>query len=305
MREFVVAACQFSIVPMDVEANIRKALMFLERAVEEHGAELVVFPEAITTGFTPLRLSTQEETIANLWEAVDVAPGRITEPVQAAAARLGVHVAWSSYTRGPEKDIIFNSLMIIDDHGDIVGDVYHKTHPFPLERKEGGGWATAGSRPAVVETRLARIGLTICYDGDFPELATVETLMGAEIILRPSSLLRSYNIWQFVNHARAYDNHVYYVAVNNVGLDAEGNNFFGSSMIVDPTGWMLVQASGNNEIISYRLDPDPMRYAARGTRIPMLFDHIEDRNVDVYRDWILKEGKCAFEPSRRIPYKRR
>lgn len=304
MKEFIVAACQFSIIPMDVEANIRKALVFLERAVAEHGAQLVVFPEAITTGFTPACLGSQDEMIADLWDRVDEIPGRTTEQIQAAAAKLGVHVAWPTYSRGPERDIIFNSLIIIDDSGDIVGDTYHKTHPFPLERKEGGGWTTAGYKPVVVTTKLARIGLSLCYDGDFPELATVETLMGAEVILRPSSLLRSHNIWQFVNHTRAYDNHVYYVAVNNVGLDAGGNNFFGSSMIIDPTGWMLAQASGNNEIISAKLNPDPMRYSAHGTYAPMLFDHIEDRNVEVYREWILKEGRCSFEPARRIPHRR-
>ena len=66
MKEFIVAGAQFSIKPMDVEANIRKSLLFLERAVQEHGAELVVFSETITTGLTPFKLATQKETIESM-----------------------------------------------------------------------------------------------------------------------------------------------------------------------------------------------------------------------------------------------
>jgi len=305
MKAFIAAGCQFTITPMNVEKNIEKALEFLKRAVKRYNAELVVFPETITTGFTPIRHKTQKATIEALWNAVSDVPGPVTEPVQEAAAKLGVHVVWPTYRRGPEKDIVYNSCMVIDDNGEIAGDIYDKTHPFPTERKEGGGWTTVGDRAVVVDTKLAKIGLTICYDGDFPDLATVETLMGAEVIVRPSALLRTYDVWQFVNQARAYDNHVYYLAVNSVGLDASGNSFFGSSMFVDPTGWKLAQARGTDEIISAELNPDPIRYVSHGTKSPMIFDHVEDRNVGVYRDWILKEGTCAFEPAKRIPYKKK
>jgi predicted amidohydrolase len=84
----------------------------------------------------------------------------------------------------------------------------------------------------VVETPLANIGLSICYDGDFPELFRAEAIMGAEVIARPSALLRSFEIWELTNRARAYDNHVYIVACNGVGPDAGGNYYFGHSMIV-------------------------------------------------------------------------
>ncbi len=155
----------------------------------------------------------------------------------------------------------------------------------------------------MVDTKLGRIGFTICDDGDFPELARVETLNGAEIIVRPSALLRIFDIWQFVNQPRPYDNHVYYVAINFVGPDDSGNSFFWSAMIIGPTGWKLAQARGRDEIVSTRLNLDPIRYVSMGTHAPMTFDHVEDRNVVSYRD-ILKERRCAFEPSKRIPYAR-
>ena len=128
-----------------------------------------------------------------------------------------------------------------------------------------------------------------CYDGDFPELARVEALKGAEIICRPSAFLRS------------FDNHVYYVAVNAVGNGPVG--YFGNSMIIDPTGWKLAQARGCDEIFSAQLNPDPKKFMSCGTRSPMTFDYLEDRNVQSY-DGILREGKSSFEPARRIRYRR-
>lgn len=301
MERIVAAGCQFAVKPMDVESNITRSLVFLERAVIEHGADLVVFPETITTGFLPFQNVKAEEALEKLWNAVDVIPGSCTERVQEAASKLGVHVVWTTYSRGEREGVIYNSAVVIDDKGEIRGEVYHKTHPFPEERIEGGGWTTAGKKPAVVETRLARIGLTICYDGDFPELARVEALKGAEIICRPSAFLRSFDVWEFTNKARAYDNHVYYVAVNAVGNGPVG--YFGNSMIIDPTGWKLAQARGCDEIFSAQLNPDPIKFMSCGTRSPMTFDHLEDRNVQAY-DGILQEGRSSFEPARRIRYRR-
>jgi beta-ureidopropionase len=81
---------------------------------------------------------------------------------------------------------------------------------------------------------LATIGLTICYDGDVPELYRAEAILGAEVIERPSALLRSFEIWKMTNWVGAYDNHVYLLGCNGIGADAGGNYYFGHSMIVDP-----------------------------------------------------------------------
>jgi predicted amidohydrolase len=211
-------------------------------------------------------------------------------------------VVYTTYERGENEDTVYNTAILINDEGKIIGK-YRKTHPFPTERKEGGGWTTPGDKADVFDTKLGKIGMIICYDGDFPELCRVEAIKGAEIIVRPSALLRSYDIWQFVNQARAYDNHVYFIAVNSVGSDAGGSYYFGSSMIIDPTGWKLAQARGCDEIISAKLNPDPIKYVSHGTKSPMIFDHLEDRNINVYKE-ILTEAKSPFEPSKRIPYKR-
>ncbi len=293
MQEFVAACVQIAIAPNDVGANIKKGIMWLEKAVSEHEAELVVFPETVTTGYET-NLTPEE-----LWDLVDEAPGRITHDIQAAAKNLGVHVVWPTYRRAGERGAVYNSAILIGPDGEIIG-IYDKTHPAPWERIDGGGWVQVGTRADVFETALGTIGMIICYDGDFPELSRLLAVKGAEIIVRASALQRSYEIWYITNAARAYDNHVYVVASNLVGPDACDNYGFGHSMIINPIAWRLAQARGTEEIVSARLDPDPMRYITFGSKSLQTFDHLEDRNLQLYEE-ILKEARSRFEPGKRFP----
>jgi len=175
--------------------------------------------------------------------------------------------------------------------------VYRKTHLFPTERVAAGGWSTPGDQAVVVDTELATIGLSICYDGDFPELFRAMAVRGAEVVVRPSALLRSFEIWEMVNRARAYDNHVYVVACNAVGTDAGGLHYFGHSMIVSPIARTLALARGVDEVVAAELDPDPIKHVTYGSRAPMIFDHLEDRNLAAY-EGILTPARSRFEPAR-------
>jgi predicted amidohydrolase len=292
VKEFIAACVQIAITPNDVQANVEKGVVWLGKAVREYEAELVVFPETVTSGYET------ELTPEELWDLVDEVPGRITLDIQRTAKALGVHVVWPSYRRGAKRGEVYNSAILIGPDGEIVG-VYDKTHPAPMELREFGGWVTAGDRADVFRTSLADVGMMVCYDGDFPELARLLAVKGAEIILRPSALHRSFDIWYITNCARAYDNHVYVVATNLVGPDAGGNYGFGHSMIVNPIAWRLAQARGTEEIVAARLDPDPLRHVTWGSKAPQYFDHLEDRNLALYED-ILREARSRFEIGKRF-----
>jgi predicted amidohydrolase len=293
MKEFTAACVQISIEPNQPQKNITKCLKWLDKAVSEYEADLIVFPETVTTGFDTA-LSLEE-----LWEMVDDVPGKLTEEIQEAAKKLGVHVVWPTYRRAEARGRIWNSSILIGPNGDIIG-IYDKTHPFPGERRVSGGWTEVGTTADVYETELGTIGMIICYDGDFPELSRLLAVKGAEIIVRPSALLRSFDIWYITNCARAYDNHVYMVSTNMVGPDAGGNYYFGHSMIVNPIAWRLAQARGTEEIIAAKLDPDPLKYITWGSKSIQPFDHLEDRNLALYEE-ILKEARSKFEPGKRYP----
>jgi len=292
MKEHRAACVQIAIEPNNYKFNIDKVCHWLEKASKEHGAELIVFPESITTGFTP---GMPKELF------YDMLPERLeahTTKVQALAKELGVHVVYPLYERGGARGEILNSSLLIDDRGDIIGN-YRKTHPFPTER----AWTIAGNKTVVVDTKLGKIGMILCYDGDFPELSRVLALQGAEIITRPSAFLRSFEIWEVTNKARAYDNHCYVLGANAIGRDAGDNYYFGHSMIVSPIAQTLALGRGTEEIVSAILSPDPIRHVTYGSNSPMIFDHLQDRNVEAYKG-ILEEGQSPFEPAKRITYKR-
>ncbi len=293
MRPFVAAAVQLAPVagPLSaevIEANLAKCVAFTRRCVAASGAELVVLPESATTGFTP-GCSAEE-----LWDLVSTVPGPITEPVQRVAAELGVHVVLGTYERGAERGVVHNAAVLIGPDGDVLG-VYRKTHPFPGERVERGGWVTAGDDVCVVETSLGRIGLIICFDGDFPELSRIEALLGAEVICRPSALLRSADIWELTSRSRAYDNHVFVIGANATGIDPAGVIYFGNSHIVSPIAEIVAKASSHECWVSARLDRDAaMASLTPGSSVPQSFHHLRERNltlIERYRDLLASPSR--------------
>ena len=296
MKTFIAAAIQIAPVagelsPSSLDANIEKAVSFIERCVADTGAALVVLPETVTTGFSP-GCSPEE-----LWDLVDILPGRLTSPIQEVAKRLGVHIVHATYERGADRGIVYNSSMIILPSGEIAG-IYRKTHPFCAEMLSQGGWVVPGNDVCVVDTELGKIGMIICFDGDFPELSRIQGIQGAELIARPSAFLRSADIWELTNRARAYDNHFFMVGANAVGIDPAGTIYFGNSMIVSPIAEVIARASSHECWVSAVIDPNKaMVSLTPGSSVGQPFDHLADRNLDLlekYSDLLKGPAGTSF-----------
>jgi deaminated glutathione amidase len=291
MRPFVAAGVQVAPVPGvlsvgAIAANIEAALGLTQRCVDATGAELVVVPETVTTGFAP-GLGAHE-----LWDLVAPVPGELTAAAQETAAALGIHLVWPTYEAGPARGTVYNSAAVIGPTGDVLG-VYRKTHLFPAEQ----AWVTPGEDVLVVGTGLGRIGSVICYDGDFPELVRIEAGLGAEVVVRPSAFLRAADIWELTTRARAYDNHVYVVAPNAVGVDAGGHVYFGNSLIVGPTGEVLARGTSQPGWVSATVGVDPMAAISPGSSVRQGFDHLAERNLALYRrhrDVLEAEAEAPF-----------
>jgi predicted amidohydrolase len=292
MRAFTAAAIQIAPAPgpltaESVKANLTKCVEYVERCVDATGAELLVLPETATTGFTP-GLPPEE-----LWDLV----GPLTEPIQQTASRLSVHVVVGSYARGEARGEVYNVASLIGPSGDVLA-AYRKTHLFSGEDRRWGGWVTVGDEAVVVDTDLGKIGLIICFDGDYPELARVEALLGAEVICRPSALLRSADIWELTNRARAYDNHVFVVGANATGVDPAGVLYFGNSMIVTPIAEVIARAASHEGWVSARLDPQTaLASLTPGSNVPQRFDHLADRNlalIERHLDVLRRPGRTSF-----------
>lgn len=288
MRAFTGAAVQLAPVPgpltaEGVAANVARCAAYVRECVAATGAELVVLPESATTGFTP------GIPTADLWALMTELPasgpadGTLIAPVADAARELGVHVCIGTYERGPSPEVVFNSSALIGPDGTVLG-VYRKTHPFCSEIVTGGGWVTPGDTVTVCDTDLGRIGMIICFDGDYPELSRIQAVQGAEVICRPSALLRSADIWELTSRARAYDNHVYVIGANAVGADPAGVLYFGNSHVVTPVGHIVAKAATHEGWVSARLDPqEALASLTPGSNIGQAFDHLRDRNLDLIR----------------------
>jgi predicted amidohydrolase len=296
MRPLTVAAIQLAPIAAPLSAatiqqNCDQAAQWVRRCAAETGAELIVLPETASTGFSP-GIGPEQ-----LWEVVHEIPGPLTGAIQAAARETGTHVVWGTYERGPERGVVYNSAVLIGPDGAVLG-VYRKTHPFCTELRSRGGWVTPGDEVCVVETELGAIGLIICFDGDYPELSRITALHGAEIIARPSALLRSADIWELTNRARAYDNHVYVIGANATGIDPAGTIYFGNSMIVTPIAEVVARAASHQSWVTARLDPaSALAHLTPGSSVGQGFDHLADRNLDLiarYRDDLAAPAKSPF-----------
>jgi omega-amidase len=229
-----IAAVQISCAPGDLKANLGKIREFSALA-KQSGAELVVFPEMIDTGYSMPAIQKH----AKPWT-----DGAVPELQQIARNRLIAIISGVSEREGKS---IYNSQVFIDATGKIVAK-YRKTHLVSAAPLEERNTFTPGDEfisSAVAEMRL---GLSICYDLRFPEMC--RTL----VVEHKVNVFINSSAWPFprLEHlrllalARAIENQSYLILANRVGTD-DGVTFCGSSVIVDPYGAIIAAASADRE----------------------------------------------------------
>jgi predicted amidohydrolase len=151
-----IAAAQIACVPGDLEANLRTIHDFASRA-KDYGAELVVFPEMIDTGYS-MRVIRKHATSWN--------EGAVP-PLQKMARRLSLAIiAGVSDRDGPR---IHNGQVFIDAGGNIRAK-YRKTHLVTAAPLDERPVFTAGDAFVSCKFDMFNLGLTICYDLRFPEV---------------------------------------------------------------------------------------------------------------------------------------
>jgi predicted amidohydrolase len=143
-----------------------------------------------------------------------------------------------------------------------------KVHPFGPEKKHFVG----GDFIAPIPTRLGKIGLQICYDLRFPEVARALTLKGADLLVTIAQFpAERKDHWRTLCIARAIENQIHHLACN-----CAGQGFAGGSMIVDPWGRVLKEAGPNQELILEEID------IADRDRIRQKLPCLDDRRPELY-----------------------
>ncbi len=226
MTAFRAVALQFTGVPLELAAN-RSRLESHLRVAAAGGARLVVVPELATTGYT---LSPE---LRDLSEEV---PGPTTRWMSAMAAELDLTIVTSIAARVREG--VSNLGVIVTPDGIAAGGAKRGLwggEPALFARGAPGEWAVA-------RTPVGRVGVAICYEAGFPEVARQLALAGAEIIAVPAAFgAARLHAWRLMTRSRALENGCFVVAANNAGTSTapEPIAFCGHSTIVDPTGRTL------------------------------------------------------------------
>ena len=155
-------------------------------------------------------------------------PGPSTDYFGGAARKYGLYIVAGLVERAGH--LIYNTAALLDPDGHLVG-TYRKT---TLPRDEVKAGVAPGAEYPVFQTRFGRLGMMICYDGFFPEVARELTNNGAEVIAWP--------VWgcnPLLAAARACENHVY--LVSSTYEDVSSNWMI--SAVFDHTGKAIAQAS--------------------------------------------------------------
>ena len=141
-----------------------------------------------------------------------------------------------------------NRGFLLGPNGGIVAR-YDKLHMFDVDLPNGESWKEskiyeAGSEAIVVDTPLAKLGLTICYDVRFPRLYRELAQAGAEVICVPAAFTRQTGEahWKVLLTARAIENGAFVVAPAQGGHHEDGRETYGHSMIIGPWGEVLAEA---------------------------------------------------------------
>jgi predicted amidohydrolase len=244
LTRYQVAAIQYESALGAKEQNIGDLLRLVEEAAQ-HEARLIVLPEMATTGYC-------WESRAEIAPHVEPIPGPTTDRFQQLAARYDCYIAVSLPEVDPDTNIYYSSVALVGPEG-IVG-TYRKIHSYIAEPR----WARDGDAGMPVwETPLGRLTALVCMDAEYFEAARIPALHGADVILFPTNWLDDKSpssYWM----ARAFENHVYFIAANRYGRE-RGVQFSGGSCVLNPDGTIQSFLDSGDGIIYGEVDLERCR----------------------------------------------
>ncbi|KAL5102937.1 Nitrilase and fragile histidine triad fusion protein NitFhit [Taenia crassiceps] len=235
--------------------NLDKVVYLVTEAAEK-GAKMVFLPESADF------IGTSREETLSLAEDLN---GTFFTTISKLAKQFNIWVSIGSMHRKPDSQSkdqrLLNTHIVLNGKGEIVG-IYDKTHLFSIDLNCSSSSNENGPRrmsfqesrymqpglnaPVVVYgTPVGNLGLAICYDLRFPELASALRYRGgANVLAYPSaftSTTGSAGHWHTLLRARAIENQCYVIAAAQSAVHSPKLTTFGHSMVVDPSGQIIAE----------------------------------------------------------------
>jgi predicted amidohydrolase len=298
-----VACIQMDVLHCRKQENLEKALYMALKAVTKE-AEIIVFPEVFSTGFCYEKFdhaveSLPSPTLENLAcfseannciligsiiqkdieESGDNEENSFTKREDSFGEETthfteeGNEVARNKEYKGSKNSARYYNLGFCFESGTLAG-TYRKTHPFKKENK----YFSRGSsiEPISLKKQNLKIGLEICYELRFPEIARNLALGGSDLLVTTAAFPNPKSEhWKTLVKARAIENQIPHIACNRIG-DAPGISYFGNSMIVDSLGEIKADAGDKERVIVSDIDLSAKDEIRKATPV------FEDRREELY-----------------------
>lgn len=228
-------------------------------------ADIIAFPEYL---MTPYRIP--EDEFISRAQPLD---GSFSTAIDSIAREMGLWVAYTMNESNP-SGLPHNTAVITDDTGRKRA-VYRKTHPFDAGKCHESDRMEPGSelmRP--LDTPFGRLGMAICYDLRFPEIARKSAIEGCDLMLHPAGWVsgdHKESQWLTLLAARAIENGMYVA-----GVCLSGHGYIGTSCMFDPDGEPVVKAGTDDELVFCEIDTERVVEARRRTPV------LEHRRPSLY-----------------------
>ena len=262
-----VAIAQLS-TSVDKTANLEKAVQYITKA-KGLGADFVILPEFY------MALATPKSGVLPV-EAAEPLDGPFVSGLKEAAKANEIYVVCGTYeSKSDDPKRAYNTTVMINRSGELIHS-YRKTHLYDaFSYHESDTVIPGDNHYKIVETEFGKIGLMVCYELRFPEIARQFALQEADILFVPAGWVAGpmkEDHWQTLIRARAIENTMFVCGANLVG-----DIFTGRSVMVDPMG--VITASGGEEetLIFSDIDLDRIR------RVREKLPSVKHRKPEFYR----------------------
>ncbi|KAI5124006.1 hypothetical protein M0805_003838 [Coniferiporia weirii] len=291
---FRLALIQLGQIGADKASNLRHANdMILKAASGNDGRhpkpDLIVLPECFNSPYGHVHFPNYAEIVAFVpGQPYNIANSQ-SESVKMLSEAAKSTSTWLIGGSIPERDSsdinkVYNTTTVFSPQGHLV-TIHRKVHLFDINISGKitfmeSQTLTGGSGLNYFDTEFARIGLGICYDIRFPEMAMIAARKGAHIVIYPGAfnLTTGPMHWELLQRARAVDNQVFVSMCSPARDMTAGYHAWGHSMIVDPMGKVIAEANEKEDIVYASIDPEILREARTG--IPVT----TQRRFDIYPD---------------------
>lgn len=258
----------------DKAANIAKMTSKVAEAAAS-GAKLVVLPECFNSPYAVSAFPKYAEKIPG---------GDTTTALSDLAKKHGLFLVGGSY---PESDAgkVYNTSVAFSPSGDIIAK-HRKLHLFDIDVPgkitfKESETLTGGDKITLFDLEgYGKVGLGICYDIRFPEVAATAARKGAFAMIYPGAFNTTTGPlhWHLLARARAVDNQVYVVACSPAQELGEGYHAYGHSLVSDPLGKIVAEADVDETIIYAELEPAELDAARQNIPVG------HQRRFDAYDD---------------------